>query len=63
VLKPQATISDYIRLTGDAYSGISPLENTLRVEGSFTFEESLLTDTGPSVVEVLESTPEAYREG
>jgi len=57
------TTGDYIRLTGDAYSGIFPLETTPRVGGSFSFEGSSFTDTGSGVVEVLESTPEEYREG
>lgn len=56
------TTSDYIRITTDTESGISPLETTLRVEGSFSFTDSSLTDIGPGVVEVLENpTPEEYR--
>ena len=53
------TTGDYISLSSDTESGISPLETTLRVEGSFTFtEESTLTYDGPGEVEFLESTSE-----
>lgn len=56
------TTSDYIRITADPESGISPLKTTLRVEGSFSFTNSSLTDTGPGEVLVLENpTPEEYR--
>jgi len=55
------TTGDYISLSSDTESGISPLEATLRVEGSFTFTESSLTYTGPGQAEFLESTAEEYR--
>jgi len=55
------TIGDYIRITADTESGISPLETTLRIDGSFSFTESSLTYTGPGEVEFLESTSEEYR--
>lgn len=50
------TAGDYIRITADTESGISPLETTLRVEGSFSFtEEPNLTHDGPGEVEFLEN--------
>ena len=55
------TTGDYIRITADTESGISPLETTLRIDGSFSFTESSLSYTGPGEVEFLESTSEEYR--
>ena len=56
------TTGDYIKITADTESGISPLETTLRVEGSVSFTESSLTHTGPGEVQVLENPgPEEYR--
>jgi hypothetical protein len=55
------TTGDYIRIAADTESGISPLETTLRIDGSFSFTESSLTYTGPGEVEFLESTSEEYR--
>ena len=56
-----AVEGNYITLSSNTESGISPLETTLKVDSSFTFTESSLTHTGPGVVEVLESTSEEYR--
>ncbi len=53
--------TDYISLTTDTESGISPLEVTLMVEGSFNFTQSSLIDTGPGAVEIIESTAETYK--
>jgi len=56
------TTGNYIKITANTYSGTSPLETTLRVEGSFSFTKSSLTDTGPGEVQVLENpSPEEYR--
>jgi hypothetical protein len=55
------TIGNYIRITADTESGISPLETILRIDGSFSFTESSLTYTGPGEVDFLESTSEEYR--
>lgn len=54
---------DYIRITADTEMGISPLETTLRIEGTFSFtHDPSLTYTGPGDVEVIESlTPTEYR--
>jgi hypothetical protein len=55
------TTGDYIRLTPDTESGVSPLEVTLSIEATFTFTESSLTYTGPGDVETLDSTPDEYK--
>jgi hypothetical protein len=47
------TEGEYIMITADDESGTSPLETTLRIEGSFTFTDPYLTYTGPGVVEFL----------
>jgi len=47
------TEGEYIRITADTESGTSPLETTLRIEGSFTFTDPYLTYTGPGLVEFL----------
>ena len=54
------TTGDYIRLTAEDESGVSPLETTLRIDGSFSFTESSITDSGPGVVEFLSSSAEEY---
>jgi len=51
-----AISGDYIKITADTESGVPFLETTLRVEGSFAFTESLLTYTGPGLVEFLDSS-------
>lgn len=55
------TTGDYIRLTADTESGVSPLEVTLSIEASFSFTDSSLTYTGPGEVESLDSTAYEYR--
>jgi hypothetical protein len=52
------TEGDYMRITADDESGTSPLETTLRIEGSFSFTDPSLTYTGPGVVEFLENQEE-----
>lgn len=52
------TTEDYIKIIADTESGISPLETTLNVDGSFSFTESSISHTGPGVVEFLDSTVE-----
>lgn len=47
------TEGDYIMITTDTESGTSPLETTLRIEGSFSFTDPYLTCTGPGLVEFL----------
>jgi hypothetical protein len=55
------TTGDYIKLTADTESGVSPLEVTLSIEATFSFTESSLTYTGPGEVEILDSTAYEYR--
>lgn len=53
------TTGDYITITADTESGISPLETTLRIEGSFSLtEEPSLSYNGPDVVEFFDSPDE-----
>lgn len=44
----------YIKISADPEYGTSPLETTLRVEGTFGFVEPFLTYTGPGNVEFFE---------
>jgi hypothetical protein len=44
---------DYVRITAEPEAGVSPLEINLTIEGSFSFETSSLSYTGPGTVEVL----------
>ena len=53
--------NNYIKITADQQSGVSPLEVTLSIEGSFDFTESSLSCTGPGNVEFLESSAYEYR--
>ena len=51
-----ATVTaDYIRITANPESGVSPFETTLIVEGSFIFTGPSLSYTGPGVAEFLDS--------
>ena len=53
-----ATAGGYIRISADTESGVSPLEATLEVDGSFSFTESFISYEGPGEVEFLDSTAE-----
>jgi hypothetical protein len=56
------TTGNYITLSSNIESGISPLEVTLRIDGSFSVDNSNLSVTGPTAVEVLENpSPDEYR--
>jgi hypothetical protein len=53
------TTGNYITITADPQSGISPFETILRVEGSFSFTgEPVLTYDGPDEVEFIENPNE-----
>ncbi len=52
---------NHIEITANVESGLSPLEVTLSVSGSFHFEQSTMSYTGPGAVESLLSTPEEYK--
>jgi hypothetical protein len=47
---------DYIRITADTQSGVSPFETELKVEGTFSFvQEPTITPSGPDAVDYLDS--------
>jgi hypothetical protein len=54
------TTGDYIQLTSNIESGIAPLEVTLRIDGSFSIEDSSIRVSGPAQPEVLSSGSEEY---
>ncbi len=54
------TTGSYIRLTSDTESGISPLETTLRIDGSFTIDNSTITVTGPAQPQIVNVSPSEY---
>jgi len=56
-----ATTGNYIGVTANTESSVSPLETMLEVDGSFSFAQSSISYTGPGTVEFLDSTnPNAY---
>ena len=59
------TSGDYIAVTADSESGVSPFETTLQVEGTFSFlQEPVITPNGPDTVDPSESLGDAqYRIG
>lgn len=59
-----ATIPEnYVKLTADSEMGISPLETTVRIDGSFSFAQApVLTYAGPGNAQVIENpSPTEYR--
>lgn len=56
-----ATTGKYIRLLPVIASGIAPLEVTLRLDGSFSIDNSSISAMGPGTVELISSTAEEYR--
>jgi hypothetical protein len=59
------TSGDYITVTADTETGVSPFETTLQVEGTFDFsQEPSIMPSGPDDVDPLESLGDArYRIG
>lgn len=55
------TTGNYIRLTADTASGVSPLDATLRVDGTFSINASTLSATGPAQPEILSSSADKYQ--
>ena len=51
---------NYIRLISNIESGIAPLETTLRIDGSFSIENSSLTVSGPVQPEVTYVSADEY---
>jgi PKD repeat protein len=56
-----AVAGNYIRLTSNIESGISPLEVSLRIDGSFSIDNSSMNVTGSTQPEVLSSSPDEYK--
>ncbi|MEW6053486.1 MAG: DUF1566 domain-containing protein [Nitrospirota bacterium] len=54
------TAGNYITMTSNIESGIAPLEVALRIDGSFSIDESSLSITGPVQPEIISSSPEEY---
>jgi hypothetical protein len=52
---------NYIRLRPNLESGIAPLELTLSIDGSFSFDEAEVSVTGPSQPDLLDSNEKEYR--
>jgi hypothetical protein len=66
IASTQLTVSaianvNYIRLRSNLESGIAPLELTLSIDGSFSFDEAEVSVTGPSQPELLDSKENEYR--
>jgi hypothetical protein len=55
------TTGNYIELSANPESGISPLEVTLKIDGSFSITNSTITYTGPAQPETLYSSADEYR--
>ncbi len=51
----------YITLKGNPESGLSPLETSLTIDGTFSIPDSTLTSSDSSVVESLESNADNYK--
>jgi parallel beta-helix repeat protein len=54
------TTGHYITLTSNIESGIAPLEATLKVDGSFSIDNSSVSGSGPGVIEWLPTGTEDY---
>lgn len=54
------TTGNYIRLTSNIESGIAPLETALRIDGSFSIENSSLSISGPVQPEVTFVNADEY---
>ncbi len=52
---------EYIRLSADEDSGLSPFETTLRIIGSFNYINPTLTVSGPGQVEYLDGSTDSVR--
>jgi len=54
------TTGSYINLNSNIESGIVPLEMVLRIDGTFSIQESTISVTGPGDVELVESSADEY---
>ncbi|MBI4688572.1 MAG: adhesin, partial [Nitrospirae bacterium] len=55
------TTGSYINITANPESGISPLEVTLKIDGSFSIASSTITYTGPAQPETLSSSADEHK--
>ncbi len=55
------TAGQYISVSANPEAGISPLEVTLRIDGSFSIRQSTLLYSGPPGIEVLSNAADEYR--
>ncbi|MBI4697893.1 MAG: hypothetical protein HY758_03010 [Nitrospirae bacterium] len=55
------TSGNYIKLSSNIESGISPLEVTLKIDGSFSIDASSMSASGPLGIEWLSSSYDEYR--
>lgn len=57
-----AVVENFIQLSAYPDSGVAPLEVTLRINGTFSITNPVITSSGPGTVEQLESeTPDEFR--
>jgi hypothetical protein len=54
------TTGNYIRLTADTESGLAPLETTLRIDGSFSIDNSTITVICPAQPQIVNVSPSEY---
>ncbi|MBI5676511.1 MAG: hypothetical protein HZC48_11940 [Nitrospirae bacterium] len=55
------TTGNYIKLSSNIDSGIAPLELTLKIDASFSIDNSSINITGPSEAEFLPSSNDEYK--
>ncbi len=55
------TTGQYISVSANPEAGISPLEVTLKIDGSFSIKQSTLLYEGPPGIEVLSNAADEYR--
>jgi hypothetical protein len=53
----------YIRISANIEAANAPLETALRIDGTFSIDDSALSYAGPGTVEFLETGADAYRAG
>ncbi len=54
------TTGNYITITSDTETGIAPLEATLRIDGSFSIDNSTISVIGPSQPQIVNISPSEY---
>jgi hypothetical protein len=53
----------YIRISANIEAANAPLETALRIDGTFSIDDSALSYAGPGTVDFLETGADAYRVG